>query len=302
MRDPGLQGMHMGMHPLGAGSTGLGSMHHTMPHLRNLSGMPHMQTGGATSDLLSQISQLAQQGSSTYNRWLNPDPQFRSFLQSASHPQLTNPSLRTIQGVSFPYQHGGPAPEDDQQPDMQETEAPDQEMSPDDQHEREIVLEALAALEGESPDPEAALAAFIDTFGARALSDLQQMAEEKHSYEQSGDQEEDPEGAMGNGQEDQLAEAATDLTASSGGLLHGPGSGQSDEIEGVTPSGHPVLLSDGEYVIDAPTVAALGDGSTDAGARRLDALRKQIRQDAYGSDKQAKPMAKGGRPFTLRIP
>jgi len=88
-----------------------------------------------------------------------------------------------------------------------------------------------------------------------------------------------------------------------GGLLRGPGTGQSDEIEGTTPSGRPVLLSDGEYVIDAPTVAALGDGSTDAGARRLDALRKQIRQSTYGSDKQAKPMAKGkGGALVLRIP
>ena len=66
--------------------------------------------------------------------------------------------------------------------------------------------------------------------------------------------------------------------------------------------GKPVLLSDGEYVIDAPTVAALGDGSTEAGARRLDALRKQIRQDAYGHGQQAKPMAKGGKPMVLRIP
>ena len=54
-----------------------------------------------------------------------------------------------------------------------------------------------------------------------------------------------------------------------------------------------MLLSDGEYVIDAPTVAALGDGSTKAGARRLDDMRKQIRKSAYGHDKQAKPMKKG---------
>jgi hypothetical protein len=80
-----------------------------------------------------------------------------------------------------------------------------------------------------------------------------------------------------------------------GGLLSGPGSGQSDEIEGVTPSGRPVLLSDGEYVIDAPTVAALGDGSTHAGARRLDDFRKKVRSQSYGHDKQAKPMKNGGR-------
>jgi hypothetical protein len=290
MRDPGIR-------------SGLGSMHHTMPHLRNLSGMPHFQMGGATSDTLGQIAQLAQQGSSIAGRWENPDPRFRSFLDSMSHPQLMNRSLQTLQPLSFPYAEGGEAPEDEAPPDMQEVESPDQQMSPHDDQERQIVLEALAALEGESPDPEAALKAFIDVFGPRALADLQQLAEQKHSYEQSGDQDADAEGGPGDGQEDPMAQAAQGLAgAAGGGLLRGPGSGQSDEIEGVTPSGHPVLLSDGEYVIDAPTVAALGDGSTDAGARRLDALRKQIRMDAYGNDKQAKPMAKGGKPFTLKIP
>ena len=95
--------------------------------------------------------------------------------------------------------------------------------------------------------------------------------------------------------------AFDELAQAGGGLLHGRGTGQSDEIEGTTPSGRPVLLSDGEYVIDAPTVAALGDGSTKAGARRLDDMRKQIRKSAYGHDKQAKPMRKGGTMVVLRL-
>lgn len=94
---------------------------------------------------------------------------------------------------------------------------------------------------------------------------------------------------------------ADELQQAGGGLLDGEGTGQSDEIEGTTPSGRPVLLSDGEYVIDAPTVAALGDGSTKAGARRLDDMRKQIRSSAYGHDKQAKPMAKGGTPVVIKL-
>lgn len=36
-------------------------------------------------------------------------------------------------------------------------------------------------------------------------------------------------------------------------------------------------LSEGEYVIDSETVALLGDGSTDAGAKKLDDMRKKIR-------------------------
>lgn len=53
-------------------------------------------------------------------------------------------------------------------------------------------------------------------------------------------------------------------------LARGSGSGRDDKIE--------ARLSDGEYVMDAETVALLGDGSTQAGARRLDEMRKKIRQ------------------------
>lgn len=40
----------------------------------------------------------------------------------------------------------------------------------------------------------------------------------------------------------------------------------------------PAMLSDGEYVIDAETVALLGDGSFDEGSRKLDSLRVNIRK------------------------
>jgi hypothetical protein len=52
--------------------------------------------------------------------------------------------------------------------------------------------------------------------------------------------------------------------------VNGEGTGRSDEI--------PALLSDGEYVIDAETVALLGDGSGKAGAQRLDEFRAKIRK------------------------
>jgi hypothetical protein len=53
--------------------------------------------------------------------------------------------------------------------------------------------------------------------------------------------------------------------------VRGPGSGRSDEI--------PAMLSDGEYIIDAETVSLLGDGSSKAGAKRLDDFRVQIRKE-----------------------
>jgi len=55
-----------------------------------------------------------------------------------------------------------------------------------------------------------------------------------------------------------------------GFAVGGPGTGQSDDI--------PTMLSDGEYVIDADTVAALGDGSSKAGAQALDKMRMAIRK------------------------
>jgi len=54
-----------------------------------------------------------------------------------------------------------------------------------------------------------------------------------------------------------------------GAAVHGPGDGQSDDI--------PAMLADGEYVIDAETVAQIGNGSTKAGAQALDKFRENIR-------------------------
>jgi hypothetical protein len=38
------------------------------------------------------------------------------------------------------------------------------------------------------------------------------------------------------------------------------------------------LLADGEYVFDADTVAQLGNGSSDAGAKFLDHFRQAVRE------------------------
>ena len=57
--------------------------------------------------------------------------------------------------------------------------------------------------------------------------------------------------------------------AKRGFAVEGPGTGQSDDI--------PTMLADGEYVFDADTVAALGDGSSKAGAEVLDKMREAIR-------------------------
>ena len=50
-------------------------------------------------------------------------------------------------------------------------------------------------------------------------------------------------------------------------------------------------LSPDEYVIDANTMALLGNGSSEAGARRMDEFRKSVRMEATGSEKQAKQLS-----------
>lgn len=56
--------------------------------------------------------------------------------------------------------------------------------------------------------------------------------------------------------------------------VRGPGTGRSDDI--------PAKLSDGEYVMDAETVAMLGDGSNKAGADKLDKFRVNVRKHKGG--------------------
>lgn len=57
-----------------------------------------------------------------------------------------------------------------------------------------------------------------------------------------------------------------------GGPVKGAGTGKDDKI--------PAMLSDGEHVITAQEVSALGDGSNDAGQKRLYEMRKRIREHA----------------------
>jgi len=67
----------------------------------------------------------------------------------------------------------------------------------------------------------------------------------------------------------------------SGGMVRGRGDGRSNSVPGVV-LGHgramdAVAVSDGEYVIPADAVSALGRGSSDAGARKLDRMVEETR-------------------------
>jgi len=75
-----------------------------------------------------------------------------------------------------------------------------------------------------------------------------------------------------------------------GRLLKGPGDGVSDSIPATIGKGQPARLADGEFVIPARIVSEIGNGSTEAGARKLYAMMDRIqssRQKTIGKGKVA---------------
>jgi hypothetical protein len=73
-----------------------------------------------------------------------------------------------------------------------------------------------------------------------------------------------------------------------GRMLKGPGDGMSDNIPAMIGSKQPARLADGEFVIPADVVSHLGNGSTDAGAKKLYSMMDKIRKARTGNKKQGK--------------
>jgi hypothetical protein len=73
-----------------------------------------------------------------------------------------------------------------------------------------------------------------------------------------------------------------------GRMLKGPGDGMSDSIPAVIGSKQPARLADGEFVVPADVVSHLGNGSTDAGAKKLYGMMDKIRKARTGTKKQGK--------------
>jgi hypothetical protein len=76
-----------------------------------------------------------------------------------------------------------------------------------------------------------------------------------------------------------------------GRLLRGPGDGVSDSIPAMIGKKQPARLADGEFVVPARIVSELGNGSTEAGARKLYAMMDRVqasRKKSIGKGKVAK--------------
>ena len=79
------------------------------------------------------------------------------------------------------------------------------------------------------------------------------------------------------------------------GRVPGRGHGMEDNVRmPIKEEGKQVAtlaVSPSEYVVDSHTMAALGNGNADRGADVMDATVKQIRQKAYGTEKQPKEIS-----------
>jgi len=73
-----------------------------------------------------------------------------------------------------------------------------------------------------------------------------------------------------------------------GRMLKGPGDGMSDDIPAMIGKKQPARLADGEFVIPADVVSHLGNGSTDAGAKKLYSMMGKVRKARVGTKKQGK--------------
>ena len=70
------------------------------------------------------------------------------------------------------------------------------------------------------------------------------------------------------------------------GRVMGQGDGMSDEIPFSIEGQQPALLSRDEYVLPADVVAALGNGSSNAGADKLDGFLTDVRKKVMGRERQ----------------
>ena len=108
-----------------------------------------------------------------------------------------------------------------------------------------LMNEAKAALLGEHPKPQEAIERFRNAMGDDAFMALKDRI--------------------------------------TGGRIKGAGGGLDDLVPGSIEGRQKVRLADGEFVLPAPIVSAIGDGSTDQGARRLHEMMDSIYKQKYKS-------------------
>lgn len=80
------------------------------------------------------------------------------------------------------------------------------------------------------------------------------------------------------------------LPRSKGYYLGGTTNGMADRIPASINGSQPAALSDGEFVIPADVVSAVGGGNSNAGAQQFYNMMDRVRQQAYGRKSQINPV------------
>jgi len=135
--------------------------------------------------------------------------------------------------------------------------------APEGPNEKQVLVDAVNAVKGNLPFEQAsvALATYQKTYGKEALEALI---------------------------DDVKTGEYDNVTGKMDGQVQGGGDGMSDSVPATIDGQQDLLASRDEYMVDAPTVAMIGNGSSDAGAKKLDKMRQEVRKAATGSRIQPK--------------
>ena len=174
--------------------------------------------------------------------------QTRFLNQGGSVADYVNPTMLSKGGIAT-FAKGGDMPEE--------------QMDMPDVNEKDIIVNAVNALKGNMSEEQAsiALAMFVNQYGKEALKDLITDVRD--------------------GEYD-------NITGKMDGQVQGGGDGMSDSVPATIDGKRDLLASKDEYLVDAPTMALIGNGSSDAGAKKLDKMREEVRKAAIGSTEQPK--------------
>ena len=135
-------------------------------------------------------------------------------------------------------------------------------MMNDGMNDKELISSTIDVLQGEIIDTDrqsVILAQFVAQFGQEALQDLINRVE-------SGE--------------------IPAIPSDGDGMVSGAGDGMADMIPASMEGDQDVLLSDGEFVVPADVVSGLGNGSSDAGANKLEDMMDRVRELRTGGKTQ----------------
>lgn len=131
-------------------------------------------------------------------------------------------------------------------------------------NDKDIIVMAVDAIKGKSDAPEIALARFVERYGEQSLMDLVERVR--------------------TGEFDMNAQRTE-------GKVNGAGDGMDDMIPATLEGEQDVVLSDGEFIVPADVVSGLGNGSSDAGSKRLYDMMERVRQLRTGQSEQPKQVS-----------